>query len=107
MSFGLLLLAICLEVAGTTCMKLSQGFSRLVPSVLIVVFYGGSLASLTFALKTIEVSTAYAIWSGLGTALIAGIGCWYFGEVLNSSKVAGVLLVVAGIVLLHLSGKSY
>jgi small multidrug resistance pump len=107
MSFGLLLLAIGLEVAGTTCMKLSQGFSRLVPSVLIVVFYGGSLASLTFALKTIEVSTAYAIWSGLGTALIAGIGCWYFGEVLNSFKVAGVLLVVAGIVLLHLSGKSY
>jgi small multidrug resistance pump len=107
MSFGLLLLAIGLEVAGTTCMKLSQGFSRLVPSVLIVVFYGGSLASLTFALKTIEVSTAYAIWSGVGTALIAGIGCWYFGEVLNSFKVAGVLLVVAGIVLLHLSGKSY
>lgn len=107
MSFGLLLLAIGLEVAGTTCMKLSQGFSRLVPSVLIVVFYCGSLASLTFALKTIEVSTAYAIWSGLGTALIAGIGCWYFGEVLNSFKVAGVLLVVAGIVLLHLSGKSY
>jgi small multidrug resistance pump len=107
MSFGLLLLAIGLEVAGTTCMKLSQGFSRLVPSVLIVVFYAGSLASLTFALKTIEVSTAYAIWSGLGTALIAGIGCWFFGEVLNSFKVAGVLLVVSGIVLLHLSGKSY
>src|SRR3989338_1998353 len=68
-----LLLAIVLEVCGTTSMKLSEGFAKLLPSILIFVFYGLSFASLTIALKSIDVSIAYAVWSGVGTALIAAI----------------------------------
>ena len=69
-----LMIAILLEVAGTTSMKLSQGFTKLVPSVCVFVLYAMSFSLLALALKAIDVSVAYAIWSGLGTALIAGIG---------------------------------
>ena len=61
-------------------MKLSYGFTKLWPSIFVAVFYLASLAALTMALKTIDVSVAYAIWSGLGTAIIAAIGILYFGE---------------------------
>jgi small multidrug resistance pump len=61
--------AILLEVAGTTSMKLSQGFTRTLPSVLIFVFYALSFVALTLALKRLELSVAYVIWAGVGTAL--------------------------------------
>jgi len=64
MTWLYLVLAILLEVSGTTCMKLSEGFTRMVPSILLVVFYTLSLGMLTLALKKIDVSVAYAIWSG-------------------------------------------
>lgn len=96
--------AIILEVAGTTSMKLSQGFSKLVPSILIFVFYGLSFVGLTFALKRIDVSVAYAIWSGVGTALIAVIGFLYFKEPVTGMKVASIGLIVIGVIGLHLSG---
>ena len=74
MSWLFLGLAIVLEVCGTTCMKLSQGFSKVIPSVLIFVFYGLSFTAFTFALKRIDLSFAYAIWAGLGVMLIGTIG---------------------------------
>ena len=70
--------AILLEVAGTSCMKLSEGFTKLIPSVLIFVFYSLSFAGLTIALKKLDVGIAYAVWAGIGTALIAVIGIIYF-----------------------------
>ena len=72
--------AILFEVAGTISMKLSEGFTRPIPSVLIFVFYIVSFVALTFALEKIEVSTAYTIWAGVGTALVAIIGFIYFGD---------------------------
>ena len=102
-----LLLAIVLEVAGTTCMKLSNGFERAIPTVLVAVFYLASLAAMTLAIKTLEVSMVYAIWSGLGTALIALIGIWYFNESINALKVASLLLIVAGVIGLHLSSETH
>lgn len=99
-----LTLAIVLEVAGTTSMKVSDGLSRLVPSVLIFVFYGASFAFLTLALKRIDVSLAYAVWAGTGTALIAAIGGIWFGEVLTPTRIACIGLIVAGVVGLNLSG---
>ncbi|MHC5828190.1 MAG: DMT family transporter, partial [Nostoc sp.] len=69
-----LIAAIVFEVSGTTCMKLSQGFTKIVPSVLIFVFYGLCFSFLTLALKRLEVSVAYSVWAGLGTILIAIIG---------------------------------
>lgn len=78
MSWLYLGLAIILEVCGTTCMKLSQGFSRILPSILMFIFYTLSLGALTVALKKIDVSIAYAVWSGIGTALIATVGVLWF-----------------------------
>ena len=98
--------AIVLEVAGTTSMKLSQGFTRLVPSVLLFTFYAGSFAALTLALKKIDVSIAYAVWSGAGTALIAAIGILCFNETLTASKFISIALIIAGVVGLNLGGAN-
>lgn len=98
----LLVAAILLEVAGTTAMKLSYGFTRLLPSILLFTFYALSFAALTIALKRIEVSTAYAIWSGLGTVLIALIGIWFFNESVSPLKVASIALVILGVIGLNL-----
>jgi len=99
-----LLIAILTEVVGTTLMKVSQGLTRVVPAVLMFVLYGISFVFMALALKKIEVSTAYAIWSGLGTALIAAIGIYWFQESVNLPKLAGIVLVIAGVVLLNLKG---
>ncbi len=100
-----LLGAILAEVAGTTSMKLSAGFSNLVPSILMLVFYVGSLGALTLAIRTIEVSVAYAIWSGLGTALIAVLGAVVFRESIDALKVGSLLLIIVGVVGLNLGTR--
>lgn len=100
-----LVAAIMLEVAGTTAMKLSAGFSRPLPSVAMFVLYAGSLTMLTMALKVIDVSVAYAVWSGLGTALIVAIGIAWFHEAVNVPKVACIGLIIAGVVGLNLFGS--
>jgi small multidrug resistance pump len=99
-----LLIAILTEVVGTTMMKVSQGLTRLMPSVLMFGMYAISFVFMALALKKIEVSTAYAIWSGLGTALIATIGIVAFRESVSIPKLAGVMLIIAGVVLLYLKG---
>jgi len=96
--------AIAFEVAGTVSMKLSEGFTKLIPSVLVAIFYLVSLAALTFALKKIDVSIAYAIWAGVGTALIAIVGVIYFKEPATVIKVISIALIIAGVVGLNLSG---
>ena len=99
--------AIVLEVAGTTSMKLSAGFTKILPSVLIFVFYSASFVALTFALKKIDVSVAYAVWSGVGTALIAVIGMAYFRESATIIKLASIGLIIVGVVGLNLSGAKH
>jgi len=99
MGWFLLFVAIGFEVAGTTCMKLSEGFSKLVPSVLLFVFYGISFAVFSMALKKgINLSAAYAIWCGIGISLIAAIGVLYFKEPVTVLKVASIALIIAGVV---------
>ena len=93
--------AILFEVAGTTCMKLSRGFTELTPSILIFVFYGCAFALNTVAIKTIELSVAYAIWSGIGTALTAAIGMLYFKEPATTVKMVSLGLIVIGVIGLH------
>jgi small multidrug resistance pump len=97
-----LLIAILTEVVGTTMMKVSQGLTRLIPSILMFVMYGVSFVFMALALKKLEVSTAYAIWSGLGTAVIAAIGILWFQESFSILKLAGTGLVIAGVVLLNI-----
>jgi small multidrug resistance pump len=101
--YYLLLLAIVFEVCGTTCMKLSEGFSKLLPSVLIFVFYAISFFFFTLALKGIDVSIAYAIWAGLGTALITVVGIFWFREPATAFKMISLIVVIAGVIGLHLS----
>lgn len=99
--------AIVLEVSGTVSMKLSDGFTKLVPSILIFVFYAASFAVLTLALKKIDVSVAYAVWAGVGTALIAVVGILYFKEPLSALKVFSIFLIIAGVIGLNLSGAKH
>ena len=107
MTWLYLVLAILLEVSGTTCMKLSEGFTRMVPSILLVVFYTLSFGMLTLALKKIDVSVAYAIWSGVGTALIASIGVLWFREPATAMKLISLGLIIMGVVGLNLSGGAH
>lgn len=102
-----LLLAITLEVSGTTCMKLSDGFTKAAPSVLMFIFYGLSLGALTLALKKIDVSLAYAVWSGMGTALIASIGILWFKEPITAWKFISLALIIIGVIGLNLSGGAH
>jgi len=94
--------AILLEVSGTTCMKLSEGFTKPVSSISMFVLYAASFIALAFALRGIDVGVAYAIWAGVGTALVALIGVVYFGESATLLKVLSIGLVVLGVIGLHL-----
>ena len=103
MAWTLLVAAIIAEVAGTTALKMSSGLTRLVPSVIVGVAYLLSFVLLAFAVKHLQVSVAYAIWSGVGTAAIAVIGWFAFGESLTVAKVGALLLIIAGVVILNLA----
>ena len=104
MSWLLLFVAIVFEVAGTTCMKLSDGFSKLVPSVLLFIFYGISFTVFSMALKKgMNLSAAYAIWCGVGISLIAAIGIFYFKEPVTALKMGSIVLIIAGVVGLSFS----
>jgi small multidrug resistance pump len=107
MTWIYLALAIFLEVAGTTCMKLSDGFTKMVPSILLFVFYTLSFGMLTLALKRIDVSVAYAVWSGVGTALIATIGVLWFREPMTALKLISLALIIVGVVGLNLGGGTH
>lgn len=93
-----LTLAILTEVVATTCMKLSNGFTNLVPSICIFIFYTFSLGFLTFSLKRLDVGFAYAIWSALGTLLIFIIGVSYFDEPLTLLKTLGLSCIIVGVI---------
>lgn len=96
--------AIAAEVAATTALKYSDGFHRLWPSLITVIGYGLSFVLLAWTLKTVSVGTAYAIWAGAGTAAIAAIGMLFLGEGLNAAKLAGIALIIVGVVVLNLGG---
>jgi small multidrug resistance pump len=106
MEWIILIFAILTEVAGTTAMKLSRGFTRIVPSIAMGAFYIISFVLLNLALKKINVSVAYAIWSGIGTALIAVIGYLWFKESMNAIKVISLGLIILGVIGLELSGTT-
>ncbi|MEU5919302.1 DMT family transporter [Streptomyces sp. NPDC004288] len=104
MGYGLLAGAIAAEILATTSMKYSEGFTKLWPSLVTGVGYLVAFVLLAQALKTLQVGTAYAIWSGAGTAAVAVIGFLFLGESLNAAKIAGILLIIAGVAVLNLGG---
>ena len=101
-----LLGAILSEVTGTLALKFSDGFSKLIPSVVVVVAYVLSFFLLSFALKKLGVGTAYAIWSGLGTALVVIVGIFLFKEDASLIKIASVALIIIGVIGLNLGKVS-
>jgi len=107
MPYLLLALAISSEICATVSMKYCEGFTRLLPSIVVVLGYAFSFLMLSQALRHIPVSTAYAIWSGAGTAVVASIGFVFLGEGLNALKLAGLVLIIAGVVALNLGGASH
>lgn len=104
MEWILLLAAILTEVAGTTFLKFSDGMRNLVPTVASMILYLVSLGLLGLSLNKIDVSIAYAIWSGLGTALIVLIGVFFAGEAMTWSKLFFIALIVVGAIGLNLTG---
>ncbi|AZM52584.1 ligand-binding protein SH3 [Streptomyces sp. WAC 01529] len=104
MGYALLAGAIAAEVAATTAMKYSEGFSRLWPSLITLAGYLIAFTLLAQTLKTLSVGTAYAIWAGVGTAAVAAIGMLFLGESAGPLKLAGLALVIVGVVVLNLGG---
>ena len=105
MSWIYLTLAIITEVSGTVCLKLSDGFSKLWPSILIFVFYAISFSFTTLVVKKIDLSVVYAIWSGLGTALVVIVAILYFKEPVTMLKILSISLIVLGVIGLNLGSS--
>lgn len=105
MAFIYLILAVLAEVVATSALKSSAGFTRLVPSAVVVVGYGLAFYLLSLVLRTLPVGVAYAIWAGLGIVLVTLVGVVAFGERPDVPAVLGILLIVAGVVLLQMFSK--
>ena len=105
-AWAALSVAIVLEVAGAVCMRLSEGFSRVTPSVLIFVFFGLSFTLNTMVVRTLGLSVVYAVWSGVGTVLTALIGVLYFREPATAVKMVSVGLIVVGVMGLRASSRA-
>ena len=101
-NFGILFLAILSEVIATTSLKFSEGFTKFIPSVIVVIGYGLSFYLLSLSLKVFPIGIAYAIWSGVGLVLtvIAGILIWR--ETLDWARVIGIILIILGILVINL-----
>ncbi|MCK7545666.1 SMR family transporter [Marinobacter bryozoorum] len=97
-----LAIAIFAEVLGTSALKDANGFTRLWPSVIVVVSYSVAFYFLSLSLKAIPVGIAYAIWAGLGVVLITLVGWLALGQKLDSAAVAGMGLIVAGVAVINL-----
>jgi small multidrug resistance pump len=98
--------AIATEVLGTVFLRNTEGFTRPAPSIFVIVTFVVSLWLTALALKTLEISLAYAVWAGVGTAAVAVIGMALLGESVNTLKLASIALVIGGVVGLNLSGAN-
>ncbi|MDP3778141.1 multidrug efflux SMR transporter [Methylotenera sp.] len=101
-----LVIAIISEVIATSALKSSAGFTRLWPSIVVVTGYASAFYFLSLTLNVIPIGIAYAIWSGVGVALIALISWLYFKQPLDFAAIVGLLLIVAGVVVINLFSKS-
>jgi len=99
----LLLVAIIFEVSGTTSMKLSRGFTRPLPTITMFLFYGVGLVLMNIVLKRIDVGVVYAVWSGLGTVLVALIGILWFREPATTLRIVSISLIILGVIGLNIS----
>jgi len=106
MAYALLALAIISEVTGSTFLVKSEGFTKLVPSILVFIFYVISFYLLSHVLKTIPLGIAYAIWSGIGIILTACIGFFVFRQSLDLPAVIGIVMIMGGVIVMNVFSKS-
>lgn len=106
MPWALLGAAIATEVAGTLALRASNGLTRLVPSIIVAAGYLASFGLLALVLKSLPVGIVYAIWAAVGVALVAFLGKIMFNDPVPPVAVIGMVLIVAGVVLVSLSGAS-
>ncbi|NTF42869.1 multidrug efflux SMR transporter [Rhizobium rhizogenes] len=104
--YAMLVAAIVLEVIGTTALQMSQQFTRLGPTVLLVVCYTAAFYCLSVSLRVMPVGIAYAIWSGLGIVLISAVGLVLFRQKLDLAAIIGLALIIAGVLIVNLFSKS-
>lgn len=95
-------IAIIAEVIGTSALKSAEGFTRLLPSVVVVVSYAISFYLLSLTLRNIPVGVVYAVWSGVGIVLLALIGAFFFKQTLDTPAVIGISLILAGVLVINL-----
>ncbi|MCT4705557.1 SMR family transporter [Enterobacteriaceae bacterium H16N7] len=106
MTYTWLIIAIVAEVIATTSLKLSEGFTRLWPSVATVLFYAVAFYCLSLTMRTIPTGVIYAIWSGAGIVLIGAVGWLFLGQKLDWPAVAGMALIIIGVLVINLFSKS-
>ncbi|MEI6333479.1 MAG: multidrug efflux SMR transporter [Methylococcaceae bacterium] len=101
-----LAIAIVSEVIATSALKTTEGFTRWAPSLLVIIGYASSFYFLSLTLRTLPLGVAYAIWSGVGIALLALIGWIIYHQSLNSAAIIGITLISAGVIVLILFSKT-
>lgn len=102
-AFGFLFLAIICEVFASLMLKSTNGFKKFLPSIGVLFGYGFAFYSISLSLKTIPLGMAYAIWSGVGTALTAIAGITIYKEKFNRIKFLGVILIISGVIILNIA----
>jgi len=106
MAYIYLLIAIVAEVIGTSALKASDGFTKWIPNIIVVVGYGLAFYFLSLVLRSIPVGVVYAIWSGLGIVLISLVGYIYFKQTLDLPAITGMVLIIIGVIVINLFSKS-
>lgn len=101
-----LAVAIAAEVMATTALKFSEGFTKIMPSALVVVGYAGAFYCLSKVLNQIPISIAYAIWSGAGVALVGIVGWIWLGQKLDAGALIGIGLIIAGVLVINIFSQS-
>lgn len=101
-----LVVAIFSETIATTALKASAGFTRLGPAALVVAGYGLAFYFLSLTLRTIPLGVAYAVWSGVGIVLVTAAGRLLYGQKLDAAALAGIALIVAGVLVMNLFSKT-
>ena len=106
MNWLYLAVAIVSEVIATSALKSSESFTKLYPSLVVVIGYGMAFYFLSMTLRTIPVGIAYAVWSGVGIVLVSLVGWIIYGQRLDAAAFAGIALIAAGVVVLNVFSKS-
>ncbi len=105
-AYAWLAIAIVAEVIATSMMRATQGFTRIGPSVVTVAGYAVAFYCLSLALRTMPTGVAYAIWSGVGIVLVAGIAWGWQGQRLDAPALVGMALIIAGVIVMNLFSRS-